>query len=114
MLDSARAHLQGNHMDESSDVPRVLDDVAAGIGATPLLRLRRLEAGLGGGELWAKIEWQNASGSVKDRAALAIVRDAVAAGEIGPGRRLLDATSGNTGISYAMLGAALGFGVTLV
>jgi cysteine synthase B len=101
-------------MNERSDGPRVLEDIASGIGATPLQRLRRLETGLGGGELWAKLEWQNASGSVKDRAALAIVRDALAAGRIGRNRRLLDATSGNTGISYAMLGAALGFGVTLV
>ena len=95
-------------------MPRVLDGLAAGIGGTPLVRLRRLEEGLGGGELWAKLEWQNASGSVKDRAALSIVRAALAASRIGPERRLLDATSGNTGISYAMLGAVLGFGVTLV
>jgi cysteine synthase B len=84
------------------------------IGGTPLVRLFRLEAGQGGGELWAKLEWYNPGGSVKDRAAAAIVRAAFGAGALGSGQRLLDATSGNTGISYAMLGAALGFGVTLV
>jgi cysteine synthase B len=84
------------------------------IGGTPLLRLRALEAEVRGAELWAKAEWWNPGGSVKDRAALAIVRRARERGELAPGRRLLDATSGNTGISYAMLGAVLGFGVTLV
>jgi cysteine synthase B len=84
------------------------------IGRTPLVRLRRLEAGAAGAELWAKLEWYNPGGSVKDRAALGIVRQALRSGALGGGRRLLDATSGNTGISYAMLGAALGFGVTLV
>jgi cysteine synthase B len=88
--------------------------LADAIGRTPLVRLRRLEPGQGGGELWAKLEWYNPGGSVKDRAALAIVRAALAAGRLTGGQRLLDATSGNTGISYAMLGAAFGFGVTLV
>jgi cysteine synthase B len=96
------------------DPPPVSPAVADLVGSTPLVRLRRLEAGQGGGELWAKLEWYNPGGSVKDRAALAIVRAALAAGQLRSGRRLLDATSGNTGISYAMLGAAFGFGVTLV
>ncbi len=90
------------------------DGVLDCIGWTPLVRLRRLEADAGGGELWAKLEWANPGGSVKDRAALAIVRAARDSGRLPPGTRLLDATSGNTGISYAMLGAVLGFGVTLV
>ncbi len=94
--------------------PRALPGTFDAIGATPLLRLAKLEAGLGGGELWAKCEWHNPGGSVKDRAALGIVRAAFAQGALGAGRRLLDATSGNTGISYAMLGAVFGFGVTLV
>ena len=62
--------------------------------------------------VYAKLEAANPGGSVKDRAARAIVLDAFQRGWL-PGRRLLDATSGNTGIAYAMLGAALGFGVTL-
>jgi cysteine synthase B len=91
--------------------------VVTAIGNTPLLRLHRLaeDAGLPESvELWLKAEWANPGGSVKDRPALAIVRAAIAEGGLGEGRTLLDATSGNTGIAYAMLGAALGFPVELV
>lgn len=83
------------------------------IGNTPLLRLEKTVRGLPGVTLLAKAEWVNPGGSVKDRAAYAIVRDAMDRGLIAPGRILLDATSGNTGIAFAMLGAALGFGVHL-
>lgn len=83
------------------------------IGNTPLLRLERLAASLPGIQILAKAEWNNPGGSVKDRAAAAIVLDALKNEQLCPGRRLLDATSGNTGIAYAMLGAALDFGVTL-
>ncbi|MGB7168824.1 MAG: cysteine synthase family protein [Acidobacteriaceae bacterium] len=83
------------------------------IGNTPLLRLERLTAHLPGVQILGKAEWINPGGSVKDRAAAAIVLDALRREELCPGRRLLDATSGNTGIAYAMLGAALDFGVTL-
>ncbi len=79
------------------------------IGETPLLELQRIPEGV---RVFAKLEGSNPGGSVKDRAARAIVLDAWRAGML-PGKRLLDATSGNTGIAYAMLGAALGFGVTL-
>jgi cysteine synthase B len=83
------------------------------IGNTPLLRLERLMAELPGIQILAKAEWNNPGGSVKDRAAAAIVAEALRSEQLCPGRRLLDATSGNTGIAYAMLGAALDFGVTL-
>jgi cysteine synthase B len=83
------------------------------IGNTPLLRLNRIVEGLPGVELLGKAEWANPGGSVKDRAALAIVKAAIAGGELSAGKRLLDSTSGNTGIAYAMIGAALGFPVTL-
>lgn len=83
------------------------------VGNTPLLRLPRIAEGLPGIELLGKAEWTNPGGSVKDRAALAIVQAAIGAGELRAGRRLLDSTSGNTGIAYAMLGATLGFPVTL-
>ncbi len=83
------------------------------IGNTPLLRLERIAAGLSGIELLAKAEWFNPGGSVKDRAACAIVREAERAGQLTPGRILLDATSGNTGIAYAMIGAARGYRVRL-
>jgi cysteine synthase B len=62
--------------------------------------------------LYLKCEWLNPGGSVKDRAALFILRDGLARGEL-PGKRLLDASSGNTAIAYAMLGAAVGIGVTV-
>jgi cysteine synthase B len=88
-------------------------DLLARIGRTPLLSLDPVAGGLGGTRLLGKAEWFNPGGSVKDRAAARIVAEARRAGRLGPGRRLLDATSGNTGIAYAMLGAALGFGVTL-
>src|SRR4051812_34317588 len=78
------------------------------VGNTPLLPLE-LEAG---GRIYLKAEWLNPGGSVKDRAARGILRDALCRGEI-PGKRLLDASSGNTGIAYAMLGAAAGVGVTI-
>jgi cysteine synthase B len=82
------------------------------IGNTPLLRLDRLTAHLPGVVLLGKAEWANPGGSVKDRAASSIVAAANAKGLLA-GKHLLDATSGNTGIAYAMLGAASGFGVTL-
>jgi S-sulfo-L-cysteine synthase (O-acetyl-L-serine-dependent) len=97
----------------------LLDDIAAvtAIGNTQLLPLRRLAAHVGLPEtieLLLKAEWTNPGGSIKDRAALGIVRAAMAAGDLEPGRILLDATSGNTGIAYAMLGAAIGFPVELI
>ena len=83
------------------------------VGNTPLVRLDRLTAHLPGIQILGKAEWANPGGSVKDRAASAIVADAQRRGLLAKGRGLLDATSGNTGIAYAMLGAALGFPVTL-
>ncbi len=83
------------------------------IGNTPLVRLEGLTAHLPDVQILGKAEWANPGGSVKDRAASAIVADAQQKGELRPGKVLLDATSGNTGIAYAMLGAAQGFPVTL-
>ena len=83
------------------------------IGNTPLLRLERVTEGLPGVEILGKAEWVNPGGSVKDRAAASIVKSAIDSGELRAGRILLDSTSGNTGIAYAMLGAALNFPVTL-
>jgi S-sulfo-L-cysteine synthase (O-acetyl-L-serine-dependent) len=83
------------------------------VGHTPLVRLEGLTAHLPGIQILGKAEWANPGGSVKDRAASAIVTDAMRRGLLRSGRGLLDATSGNTGIAYAMLGAALGFRVTL-
>src|SRR3984893_10842166 len=83
------------------------------IGNTPLLRLERVTRDLPGIEILGKAEWCNPGGSVKDRAASNIVAEARASGNFGPGKILLDSTSGNTGIAYAMIGAAEGFRVTL-
>ena len=83
------------------------------VGNTPLLRLERVTRDLPGIEILGKAEWCNPGGSVKDRAASNIVAEARAAGKFGPGKILLDSTSGNTGIAYAMIGAAQGFPVTL-
>jgi len=83
------------------------------IGNTPLLRFARVCADAPNAEIYAKAEWANPGGSVKDRAASRIVQEAFRRGQMGGDKRLLDSTSGNTGIAYAMLGAACGFGVTL-
>jgi cysteine synthase B len=82
------------------------------VGRTPLVRLRQFEP-REGVELYAKLEMKNPGGSVKDRAALAMMLDGERKGLLGDGRILLDATSGNTGIAYAMLGAARGYRVRL-
>ena len=83
------------------------------IGNTPLVRLDHILGGLQGITLLAKAEWANPGGSVKDRAAATMVADVSDRGLLRPGKTLLDATSGNTGIAFAMLGAALGFPVQL-
>src|SRR6266853_263649 len=87
--------------------------VLAQIGNTPLLGLEALTGDCPAVELLGKAEWHNPGGSVKDRAAARIVSEARCSGQLGPGKILLDSTSGNTGIAYAMLGAAVGFPVTL-
>ncbi len=82
------------------------------IGRTPLVRLRRFEP-RGGVEIYAKLEMKNPGGSVKDRAAYAMMLEGERTGALAHGKILLDATSGNTGIAYAMLGAARGHRVRL-
>ena len=83
------------------------------IGGTPLLRLTRLAAATPRVEIYAKAEFQNPGGSVKDRAAAAIIREAERSGRLRPDTIILDATSGNTGIAYAMIAAALRYRVRL-
>jgi len=95
------------------EIARLGEDALARIGNTPLIRLERIAEGLPGIEILAKAEWFNPGGSVKDRAAYNIVKEAIRSGKLAPGKMLLDSTSGNTGIAYAMIGAALGFSVTL-
>jgi S-sulfo-L-cysteine synthase (O-acetyl-L-serine-dependent) len=93
---TTRAGLSGGNLDDW-------------VGDTPLVELRRVGAP-GGAPVHVKLEGRNPGGSVKDRPALAILRDAERRGLVGPGRVLLDASSGNTGIAYAMLCAARGYG----
>jgi cysteine synthase B len=83
------------------------------IGGTPLVRLRTFGADLPGIELFAKAEFQNPGGSVKDRAAASILREAERTGRLRDGVTILDATSGNTGIAYAMISAAYGYRLKL-
>jgi cysteine synthase B len=96
-----------------SDLDSVAD-LTAHVGNTPLLPLRKLSRNLSPQvKVFAKAEWFNPGGSVKDRPALNIIRAALANGNLGNGKRLLDSTSGNMGISYATFGAVLGIPVTL-
>ena len=90
-----------------------LADLTARIGGTPLVPVSGLAGIPEGVTVLGKCEWLNPGGSVKDRAAWGIVSAAASAGRLGSGRALLDATSGNTGIAYAWIGAARGFRVTL-
>ena len=83
------------------------------IGNTPLVRLSDFEAGLRNVELYAKAEWRNPGGSVKDRPAARMIADGERAGALTRDKIILDATSGNTGIAYAMIGAARGYRVRL-
>src|SRR5690349_22969027 len=84
------------------------------VGNTPLVRLTRIAPDLPKGvALYAKAEWYNPGGSVKDRPALFMIREGERSGLLRPGMRIADATSGNTGIAYATLGAAMGYQVTL-
>jgi S-sulfo-L-cysteine synthase (O-acetyl-L-serine-dependent) len=85
----------------------------ARVGNTPLLRLERIGADFPNVQLLAKAEWYNPGGSVKDRAAFNIVKEGRRTGKFTTDKILLDSTSGNTGIAYAMIGAAEGFPVTL-
>ena len=101
-----------------TQIPRVYHQQPQGlealVGNTPLMPLRKLSQGLSPRvSLFAKAEWFNPGGSIKDRPALYIIRSALASGELSPGQRLLDSTSGNTGIAYATFGAAMGIPITL-
>ncbi len=90
-----------------------VQDITDLIGNTPLLSLHETFGLRPGVELYAKAEWFNPGGSVKDRAAWGIIQDAERRGLLARGQEILDATSGNTGIAYAMIGAARGYKITL-
>jgi cysteine synthase B len=94
-------------------LPRTASSIVDLIGNTPLIRLTEFEAGLRNVELYAKAEWKNPGGSVKDRPALRMIQDGEKSGALTRDTIILDATSGNTGIAYAMIGAARGYRVRL-
>jgi cysteine synthase B len=93
--------------------PRTSSSVVDLIGNTPLIRLSGFEHGLRNVQLWAKAEWRNPGGSVKDRPAARMIADGERSGALTRDKIILDATSGNTGIAYAMIGAARGYRVRL-
>ncbi len=84
------------------------------VGRTPLVRLSTFEKDCPNVQIWAKCEFMNPGGSVKDRAASQIIQDAVASGKLTKDKELIDASSGNTGIAYSLIGGALGYKVKLV
>src|SRR5690349_17766424 len=89
------------------------DDTLGRVGNTPLVRLQRVGP-KNGATVWAKAEFKNAGGSVKDRPALAMVQAAEKSGELKPGGKIVEATRGNTGISLAMIAALRGYKCILV
>ncbi|HVV46503.1 MAG TPA: pyridoxal-phosphate dependent enzyme, partial [Bryobacteraceae bacterium] len=100
-------------MTPSAIAPPKAHDVIGNIGNTPLLRLAKIGREYPGIEIYGKAEYFNPGGSVKDRAALNMIREGEKAGLLAPGKVLIDSTSGNTGIAYAMIGAVRGFKVKL-
>src|ERR1700754_4227059 len=92
---------------------RIADDVLGLIEKTPLVRLARVSP-KGGATVWAKAEFVNPAGSVKDRPALSMILEAERAGALKPGATIVEATSGNTGISLAMIAAVRGYRCVLV
>ena len=93
---------------------RRLESVVDAVGDTPMMRLRRVARHVPDVEVWVKLEFANPGGSVKDRPALRMIRDAFADGRLTQDKILIDSTSGNTGVAYSLYGAALGVRVRLV
>jgi cysteine synthase B len=93
---------------------RRIESVVEAVGDTPLLRLREVTKNAPDVPVYAKLEFANPGGSVKDRAALRMIQDALKDGRLSRGKTLIDSTSGNTGVAYSLFGAALGIPVKLV
>src|SRR2546429_8563392 len=98
-------------VDFPADRMAVGESVLERIGNTPLLRLERVGSEFPNIRFFAKAEWFNPGGSVKDRPAFSMIRAGLATGKLTVGKTIVDATSGNTGIAYALIGAALGYPV---
>jgi cysteine synthase A len=107
---AAKASDAGAHLD--APAPRVSDNILDLIGSTPMLHMRRIAPGTSA-DLYAKLEFLNPGGSVKDRAALGIVLDAECRGALRPGMTIVEATAGNTGVGLALAGINRGYAVTL-
>jgi cysteine synthase B len=110
---AGNSHLVAMSLTAKIVEPRLGERTLARIGNTPLLRLQRIGQEFPNTQILGKAEWYNPGGSVKDRAAFNIVNEGRRSGKFTAGKTLLDSTSGNTGIAYAMIGAADGFPVTL-
>jgi cysteine synthase B len=93
---------------------RRIESIIDAVGNTPLVRLRGIARDLAGVQIWAKLEFANPGGSVKDRPALRMMQDALADGRLTRDKILIDSTSGNTGVAYSIFGAVLGIRVRLV
>jgi S-sulfo-L-cysteine synthase (O-acetyl-L-serine-dependent) len=106
-------HIAASSAESTPKRGRVGESLLSRIGNTPLLRLERVGKEFPNFQFCAKAEWFNPGGSVKDRPALSMIQDGIASGALRPGKTIIDATSGNTGIAYAMVGAASGFPVQL-
>jgi cysteine synthase B len=110
---AATRHTAEASLNSKAEIGRVGESLLERIGNTPLLRLERVGREFPNVEFSAKAEWFNPGGSVKDRPALSMIQAGLASGALRPGKTIVDATSGNTGIAYAMIGAALGYPVAL-
>jgi cysteine synthase B len=106
-------HIAASPRESTAQPSRAGESLLDRIGNTPLLRLERIGQEFPNVEFCAKAEWFNPGGSVKDRPALSMIQAGLASGALRPGKTIIDATSGNTGIAYAMIAAALGFPVQL-
>jgi cysteine synthase B len=109
---SVTGHIAASARESTPDSPSS-GSLLERIGNTPLLRLQRVGSEFPNVEFYAKAEWFNPGGSVKDRPALSMIQAGISSGALRPGKTFIDATSGNTGIAYAMIGAAMGYPVKL-
>lgn len=109
---SVTGHIAASARESTPDSPSS-GSLLERIGNTPLLRLQRVGSEFPNVEFYAKAEWFNPGGSVKDRPALSMIQAGISSGALRPGKTIIDATSGNTGIAYAMIGAAMGYPVKL-
>src|SRR5207253_6559348 len=110
---STTGHIAASPRESTAQPGRTGESLLDRIGNTPLLRLERVGQQFPNVAFCAKAEWFNHGGSVKDRPALGMIQAGLASGALRSDKTIIDSTSGNTGIAYAMIGAALGFPVTL-